>query len=234
MKNSFQGPDFDQYAENYDSSLNEALAPSGEDKAYFAQGRIAWLAVCLHRLQHRPQFVLDYGCGTGTATPFLLDLSGAESVVGTDVSPRSLDVANRTYAAKNAQFLSFHEYQPCGGIDLAYCNGVFHHIPLQQRAAAVNYVYRSLRPGGLFAFWENNPWNLGTRYVMSRCPFDRDAITLSPPVARRLLRQAGFDIVRSDFLFIFPRMLRGLRAAEPLLSRLPLGAQYQILCRKGL
>jgi hypothetical protein len=26
-------------------------------------------------------------------------------------------------------------------------------------AAAVDYVYRSLRPGGLFAFWENNPWN---------------------------------------------------------------------------
>ena len=37
----------------------------------------------------------------------------------------------------------------------------------------------ALRPGGLFAFWENNPWNPGTRLVMSRIPFDRDAITLS-------------------------------------------------------
>lgn len=67
---------------------------------------------------------------------------------------------------------------------------------------------------------------------MSRIPFDRDAITLAAPEARRLLRAAGFDILRTDFLFIFPRMLRWSRGIEPLISRLPLGAQYQVLCRK--
>ena len=67
-------------------------------------------------------------------------------------------------------------------------------------AAAIDYVLRSLRPGGLFAFWENNPWNPGTRYVMSRIPFDRDAITLSPLEARQLLRVGGFEILRTDFL----------------------------------
>jgi hypothetical protein len=53
---------------------------------------------------------------------------------------------------------------------------------------------RSLRPGGLFAPWENNPWNPNTRYVMSRIPFDRDATTLSPPKAVGLLRQNGFQV----------------------------------------
>jgi hypothetical protein len=67
---------------------------------------------------------------------------------------------------------------------------------------------------------------------MSRIPFDRDAITLSPPEARRLLRAEGFEIVRTDFLSIFPKFLRWFRALEPLVSRLPLGAQYQVLCRK--
>jgi len=38
----------------------------------------------------------------------------------------------------------------------------------------------------------NNPWNPGTRYVMSRCEFDEDAITLSPPQCRKLLRSSGF------------------------------------------
>jgi hypothetical protein len=67
---------------------------------------------------------------------------------------------------------------------------------------------------------------------MSRIPFDRDAIMVFPHEARRLLRQAGFEILRTDYLFIFPRPLSALRLLEPPLSRLPFGAQYQILARR--
>ena len=67
---------------------------------------------------------------------------------------------------------------------------------------------------------------------MSRIPFDRDAIPLTPYEARHLLQAGGFEALRTDFLFIFPRMLRWFRGIEPLLSKLPLGAQYQVLCRK--
>jgi len=49
---------------------------------------------------------------------------------------------------------------------------------------------------------------------MSRCAFDRNAITLTPPEARRLLRSGGFEILRTDFRFIFPRALRALRKIE--------------------
>ena len=138
-------------------------------------------------------------------------------------SAKSLDVARRTYRSADAQFLLFNQYQPRERIDLVYCNGVFHHIPLSGRAAVIDYIHRLLRPGGLFALWENNPWNPGARYVMSRIPFDRDAITLTPPEARGLLRGGGFQILRTDFLFIFPRMLSWLRAVEPSLSQLPFG-----------
>ena len=93
-------------------------------------------------------------------------------------------------------------------------------------------VHRALRLGGYFSFWENNPWSLATRYVMSRCAFDRDAIMLSPPEARALLREGGFEIVRTDFRFIFPHALRAFRKIEDFVYRAPLGTQYQILCRK--
>ncbi len=116
---------------------------------------------------------------------------------------------------------------------MVYCNGVFHHIPPAQRAQTVNYIWHSLRPGGLFALWENNPWNPGTRYVMSKIPFDHDAITLVPPEARDLLRQGGFEIIRTDFLFLFPKPLKSLRWIEPWLRAMPLGGQYQVLCRKS-
>jgi SAM-dependent methyltransferase len=175
---------------------------------------------------------MDFGCGTGVAVPFLFDLLGADTIVGVDVSARSIEVAKAAHGSPQAQFLVFGEYQPCGQMHLTHCNGVFHHITPEQRPNAVDYIYRSLRPGGLFALWENNPWNPGTRYVMNRIPFDHDAVTLSPSEARRLVRAGGFMILRTDFLFIFPRALKWLRGIEPCLSQLPLGAQYQILARK--
>jgi SAM-dependent methyltransferase len=225
-------PEFDKYADNYDSVLTEALSLSGEDKSFFARGRIAWLAGCLRQLKIKPISVLDYGCGTGAVTPLFRDLIGASLVLGTDISRKSLEVAKQTYGSEQTQFFPFDQYKPNEQIDLAFCNGVFHHIPLSERLTAINYIYRSLRPGGLFAFWENNPWNPGTLYVMSQCVFDDDAITLSPPEARSLLCSGGFKILRTDFLFIFPRLLRCLRPIEPLVSRLPLGTQYQVLCQK--
>jgi SAM-dependent methyltransferase len=223
---------FDEYSANYDAALAEGLSASGEDKEYFASGRMQWLANCLSTLNERPQFVLDFGCGTGTAVPFMVEKLAANSIIGVDISLKSLEIARQRWGDERAKFFSFGQYHPAAEVDLAFCNGVFHHIPVAERDEWINYVYRSLRPGGIFAFWENNPWNPGTRYVMSRVAFDRDAITLSSSEARNLVTAGGFEILRCDFLFIFPRLLSWLRPVEPYLAGLPLGGQYQVLCRK--
>ena len=116
-------------------------------------------------------------------------------------------------------------------MDLAFTNGVFHHIPPSERQACLAAIRHALLPAGLFAFWENNPWNPGTHYVMSQCAFDENAITISPGEARKMLSQAGFKILRTDSLFYFPRQLRLLRPAERWLHALPFGGQYLVLCR---
>jgi SAM-dependent methyltransferase len=235
MRNSFStdSASFDEYATDYDLALHQGLSVTGEDKLYFARGRIDWLARCLRRLGEHPETAMDFGCGTGSSVRYLLELIGSQSVLGLDVSDKSLEVARRESDPQRARFGLLQQYEPKAEIDLAFCNGVFHHVPVAKRPATMAYIYNSLRSGGLFALWENNPWNPGTRYVMSRIPFDRDAITLSAPEARRLAQAAGFEIVRTDFLFIFPKPLHWLRGLEPLLARTPLGAQYQILCRKS-
>jgi SAM-dependent methyltransferase len=225
-------PGFDAYASEYDSALAEGLSVSGETKDFFAQGRVKHLAVRLQELRFRPASILDFGCGTGTNTPFLLNISGVTSLLGVDVSESSLNVARRAMPDQRAAFSVLDQYRPDGRYDLVFTNGVFHHIPPPERAGAIDYIFRALRPGGLLAFWENNPWNPGTRYVMSRIPFDRDAITISAREARGLIHAGGFDVLRADFLFIFPKMLGFLRGLEPQLSSFPLGAQYQLLCRK--
>jgi SAM-dependent methyltransferase len=224
--------EFDTYASNYDEALTRGISVSGEDKDFFAHGRIAWLADRLRQLGEKPGTVLDFGCGTGSSTPFLLDILKADRCIGIDTSGKSIEVARELHGSERADFEVVQDFDSEGTIDLAFCNGVFHHIPPSERPAAFASVHRALRSGGLFAFWENNPWNPGTRIVMSRIPFDRDAITIPMPEARRALGEAWFEAVHIDFLFVFPNFLRCFRWLEPMLSRVPIGAQYMVLARK--
>jgi SAM-dependent methyltransferase len=224
--------EFDEFAGDYDAALSQGLAVTGEDKMYFARGRVDWTRRILDKLDEHPQTILDFGCGTGTSVPLFLQWPQVKQVVGVDVSPRSLDVAIATHASPRTQFHLMKDYEPDGSIDLVFCNGVFHHIPPRERQDALSFISRCLKPNGLFALWENNPWNPGTRWVMSRIPFDRDAIPLSPRYSRRMLRDAKFQILRRDFRFYFPRLLKFLRPLEILGLKIPLASQYLYLARR--
>jgi SAM-dependent methyltransferase len=225
--------EFDAYATGYHTALDKGLSLSGEDSAFFARGRVDWLRQRLAQLGHPAATVLDYGCGTGSTVPLLLELPGVQRIIATDASAALLETATGEHHDDRVSFVPLST--PLTGVaDLAYCNGVFHHIAPAHRTSAVAFVARALRPGGVFAFWENNPWNPGTRMIMRRIPFDRDAVMLTPAAARRLLLDGGLEIVGTDFRFYFPAPLRSLRPLEPRLRRLPLGAQYLVLARKPL
>jgi len=225
---------FDDYAGNYDSALNLGLSLSGESKEYFAHQRVRWLAARLSDLGVQPSHVLDYGCGTGGTSPELLEQLHARMIIGVDASRESLDVARRMHADPRLQFKTMSDLEPSGQFEVVYCNGVFHHVEPGQRLDALGYVHRSLSEGGYFGFWENNPWNPATRYLMSRIPFDRDAIMLSPTETAELVRQAGLTPMHSPkSFFYFPRQLAVLRPAEEFLKHIPLGAQYVVMATKG-
>lgn len=224
--------EFDSYAGNYDAALDRGLVLSGESKEYFACERVRWLARCLGELSAQPSRVLDYGCGTGAAAPELLRQLNATLVMGVDTSSDMVAVARRTHLDPRLQFATVDDSDRSTSFDLAYCNGVFHHIEPDARLDALASIRGSLSAGGYFAFWENNPWNPGTRILMSRIPFDRDAKLVSSRAAHALLARAGFRILRTDFLFLFPRALAALRPLETKLVRVPAGAQYQVLCQR--
>lgn len=224
--------EFDAYAGDYDAALNQGLKFTGETKEYFAETRMQWLKARLTERGFTPRSCLDFGCGTGTSAPLLLEGLGLTEYMGFD--PSSESVAEASQANPGTAFSFIHEPTalPQNHFDLAFCNGVFHHIPLDVRAEAFQQVYRSLKPGGWFAFWENNKWNPLVHFIMSRVPFDRDAIMLFPFEAAKNMRQAGFKIRLRDYLFVFPASLKVLRPLEPALCKLPLGGQYLILVQK--
>lgn len=223
--------EFDRYARSYEQDLAKSLSATGETREFYARKRIDWTARCAARLGVSVRQILDYGCGDGANAPMLAARFNAEHVLGVDVSPESIAIALQANPVAGLRFLCSNEWMPDGTIDLAFTNGVFHHVLPADRQECLQAVRRALRPGGLFAFWENNPWNPGTLYVMSRCAFDEHAIKISPRAARKLLAQSGFQILRVDSLFYFPRQLSFLRSAETWLRAVPLGGQYLVLCQ---
>lgn len=224
------GSGFDRYASSYDEDLARGLSASGEDRAFFARGRIEWLKRRLDAIGLRPGAILDFGCGDGETTALLRDSFASAGVIGVDVSEPLLERARRVNPGLRFQTVTALSAQE--QFELAFLNGVFHHIPRAEQAASARYLYERLSPGGTLAFWDNNPWSPAARYVMSRIAFDREAEMVWPRRARGLLRGAGFEILGTDFLFVFPRLLRALRPLEPFLARLPIGAQYLVLGRK--
>jgi SAM-dependent methyltransferase len=222
---------FDEYEHSYDAALQRGLRLTGESKEYYAERRLRWLRQYLDRAGFRPRNVLDYGCGTGSGTALARSILSAAHVTGVDTSAGLLAAATRTFSG-DVSFRHVRDVPDSPVFDLAVCNGVFHHIPPAGRPAVVAYILTRLRRGGILALWENNPWNLGTRLVMRRIPFDHDAQLLSPLEADRLLSSGGFTIRRHAFLFYFPRVLALARPLERFLTRVPLGGQYCIVASR--
>lgn len=219
---------------SYEEDLARGLSLSGETRDFFARGRLAALADQLGRLGIPPPLrVLDYGCAAGETTVLLAERWPSAQVVGVDTSGSLIAEARRRNRSARCTFRAIADVPVGEPYDLIYCNGVFHHIVPGERAGVLAWIRSRLASGGVFSLWENNGWNPGVRWVMSRVAFDRDAVLLSPPGARRLVRQAGFAVCACSFYFVFPGSLAGLRPLERLVRRLPLGAQYHVLARRG-
>jgi predicted TPR repeat methyltransferase len=218
---------FDKYAQRYEEVLQKSLNATGENQEYFARRRVEITRDLLREASISK--VVDFGCGLGTSAPHLMHHLKPESVVGLDVSRETLKEAAARHASGCVSFAHVDDF--AGSADLVFCNGVFHHMAPMERIRALEIIAKMLGNGGHFALWENNPLNPGTRYVMSRCEFDRDAVVIRPGEARTLLEANGFEIVRTSSAFFFPRSLSWLRGLEKPLAPTLLGGQYLLLAK---
>lgn len=217
-------PEFDQYAANYERMLEDAM-PSGLGEAdYFAQYKVNLVARLLKG--QAPHRVLDFGCGAGRSLPYLQQSFPDTECWGYDVSPESLKFAAQLVpkARLGSDWALIEQQQ----FDVIFAANVFHHIKPADRIGALQRCRRILAPGGQFFLFEHNPFNPLTRWVFERCPFDVDAEMFSLNRAREISRQAGFQNETHGYTLFFPKPVAWLRGLEPLLTRVPLGAQYYV------
>jgi SAM-dependent methyltransferase len=223
--------EFDAFAKNYEEALSQGLSLTGEGPGFYAERRIAVTHNLISRHHFKADRILDFGCGIGTAIPFLNAAFSPIEILGVDISTEILAEACLKVGLQNVRFQSLEQPLP-NQCDLAYCNGVFHHIDPAHRELTCRIIFDALKPGGFFAFWENNPLNPGTRVVMSKCPFDRTANPIFARRAKKMLKETGFHLEAIVSCFFFPRVLAAFRSFEPYLSWTLLGGQYLVLGRK--
>jgi SAM-dependent methyltransferase len=210
---------FDRYAEQYRDTLSASVSASGEAPEYFARHKLG----CLQRLGLRAaDRVLDFGCGTGSLSaqlgPYVAELHGY------DPSAESLRAAG--LVAPSARLFHDKTELPLDYYDAVVMAGVLHHVPPQERPQVIAEAVSRLKPGtGRLFVFEHNPYNPLTRRAVRLCPFDDDAILLTPGELVRRLRGAQLSAVRQDFVLFFPAFLARCRPLEPRLRWLPLGAQ---------
>jgi SAM-dependent methyltransferase len=150
-------------------------------------------------------------------------------ITGIDVAPGVIELARR--ANPNMR------YDVYAGDVLPYANGEFdaavtvtvvHHVPPPRWFDFLNEMRRVVRPGGILAVFEHNPYNPLTLYVVRTCPLDENAVLLSSRRLSKLLRATGLQDVQSRFILSTPFESRLFRWLDKAIGWLPLGAQYYV------
>ena len=108
-----------------------------------------WMEETIGFARYAGKRVLEIGCGTGT--DLLQFARGGARVTGVDLTPRSIEIAQRRFEVYgqsgefglgDAEKLNF----PDESFDVVYSFGVIHHTP--DTEAAAREIHRVLKPGG--------------------------------------------------------------------------------------
>jgi SAM-dependent methyltransferase len=228
-------PEFDNYSASYENLLKDPLRDSfGGGSSFFHERKRDLIRdyflksnLDTHRLRY-----LDAGCGKGDLMSLLAndfaEVSGCDPSSAMLDSPNFLNGDLKVRVQDDPGRIPWDDAQ----FDFVTAVCVYHHVPLAARAALTAEVRRVLRPGGVFAIIEHNPFNPATRLIVSRTPVDADAILLRPRQTQSLLQGAGFAIDRKCYFLYLPEKLYGAAARlENLLERVPLGGQYAVFGR---
>jgi SAM-dependent methyltransferase len=224
--------EFDRYAGHYEDLLRDPIRDRFAASAEFFHFR-KWRLIqdFFRRRSIRSQELgwLDVGCGKGE----LLRLGNAHfrAAMGCDPSAEMLRQCGGLRVSHQPQptRLPFDDQS----FDFVTAACVYHHLAPGERPALTNEARRVLRPGGLFAIFEHNPWNPVTRLIVGRTPVDASAVLLRARESRGLMRAAGLVPLDTLYYLYLPQRLFELAGGlERLLAGVPFGGQYAVFGEK--
>jgi ubiquinone/menaquinone biosynthesis C-methylase UbiE len=229
MKPALDAAEFDKFAQDYLATHQQNIAISGETPDYFARYKIE---IIRHLWNDaglvEPRQILDFGSGIGNSLPHLAQHFPTAAITALDVSARSLAIAEGRFPGA-ARFVCYDgDALPLSerSVDLIFSSCVFHHVDAAEHVGVLAQLRRVLAPGGRMIIFEHNPINPVTRYIVSTCEFDENAVLIPAGVFRARQKAAGFARVERTYTGFFPAALKALRPLERFMGSVPIGAQY--------
>jgi SAM-dependent methyltransferase len=221
--------DFDDYSDEYSDVMSKQLGFFSRDDSYFSEYKVR---ITRERARGEPGRILEYGCGIGRNLRFLHQMFGDAEIFGCDISERSLERAREEHPY--AKLFLIGRDTISSTFDLIFIANVFHHIAPHMRHAVMKTIQGLLTSEGEVLIFEHNPYNPLTRHMVNSCPFDADAVLLTPRELFHLVKTNGLDIIAMQYALFFPPGLRRLQSLERHLGFLPLGGQHYVhACKHG-
>lgn len=219
--------DFDGFAADYRQIHNETIKFSGADSDFFSEQKVE--EVRKNERQDNLK-ILDLGCGDGNSAVFFQKHFPDSKYLGLDVSQESIAVAQGK-TPPNAEFLHYNGFDlpsEDNSLDVVFIACVLHHINFDNHEKVLGEVRRVLKQEGRLYIFEHNPFNPVTRKVVRDCPFDEDAVLLSPFYTKKTLSKLNFRQTSVNYIIFFPRtkILNWALPLENYLKWLPMGGQY--------
>jgi SAM-dependent methyltransferase len=224
---------FDSFGDDYHQRLDRCLKSlGGRDAVYYNRLKAGWILRLAekHLGGATDREFLDLGCGTGLTEKAIA--RRFRFGVGLDSSAGMLKAASRD--APETPFVTGEAFRlpfADSAFDLVFSVTLLHHLTDGELPCMMSEVRRVLRPGGLTAHFDHNPYNFMARKVVDRCEFDQGAKMRAKRQVVALAEAEGLRVVESGYLAFMPAALKFLEPLERVLKPVPAGAQYFVAAK---
>jgi ubiquinone/menaquinone biosynthesis C-methylase UbiE len=186
----------------------------------------------LDGIQGQPRRILDLGCGTGSIALLLQEKFPDAQVIGLDLSPYMLVVAEHRADQRNLPIQWRHGQAeetglPAAQFDLVTIGLLFHETPPAIAQAILREAHRLLRTGGEVLILDGNQKLLRQTSWLNNVFEEPYIQQYAEGCTEAWLGQAGFGAVQSQDVLMLHQLSRGVkgihdRLKEPIFADLNL------------
>jgi ubiquinone/menaquinone biosynthesis C-methylase UbiE len=173
----------------------------------------------IDRIRSQPRRILDLGCGTGSTTLLLKRSFPNAEVIGLDLSPYMLAVANdKAQQAKlavqfqhgNAEQTGFADHS----FDLVTASLLFHETPPEVSSDILQECFRLLKVGGEVAILDGNQAVLRQTEWLTEIFEEPYIKAYASGSLDAWMSRAGFGSVQTDDLWWIHQVTRGVKPID--------------------
>lgn len=223
---SFSQPNFsypDYYlSQNFHGIENGYLTPSAAVTydpitQYVLPPHETWVRQeVIKAIQGNPQRILDLGCGTGSTTLLLKQAFPTAEVIGLDLSPYMLFMAD--YKAKNAELnLKWQQGKaektnfPPNTFDVVTASLLFHETPPHISELILQESFRLLKAGGQVIILDGNQKTLRQTQWLTNIFEEPYIQAYAQESVEAWLGKAGFEAVQTEDFWGLHQISRGIK-----------------------